>query len=233
MTSANDPQYQEALALAIMANKKSSRKRRFIIRRSSTSDSAGGRPSLEGFGNSSRLPLRMSRASLRKKLRSVVPLRSSETEALCKTGIRRLRRQHFGQSMGVTSLDQLAPLRSRRLKRRERTIAFLKLFDPDAVAYVDQLLAHGGTTEGELWTSLQAKYGVNRAHRLANALRQSKCYCADVEALLRRNEGREEELIAHYEKRAGKHAVDHEWKRQTWKGGNNTYQQLPAQEQND
>lgn len=231
MAFANDPQYQQALALALAANK--SRKRRFI-RRSSTSDSAG-RPSLEGFGHSPALLRRsmISRASLRKKLRSIVPLRTSNNETLRKTGVRRLRSRHVGKSMGITSPDQLDPLRSRRLNLRQRTVAFLELFDPDAVGCVDQLLAHGGTTEVELWNALQAKYGVNRAHRLASALRQGNCYCADVEALLRRNKGREEELIAHYMRQAGRHAIDHEWKRQTWKSGNNTYQQLPAEEQND
>merc|ERR1712072_1570800 len=118
-----------------------------------------------------------------------------------------------------------APIRVLKLSGRDRYVAFFELFD--------QVLGYGGMTERELWDSLQVKYGVNRSRRLAYYLRQCRLHCVDVEALLAKNRGNEEELIAQFSARAEKKLVDHEWKVQTWKGGSNTYQQLPAVEQND
>jgi len=123
----------------------------------------------------------------------------------------------------------------RHLKGRERFVAFFTKYDPPMIEHVDSLLRHGSKTEQQLWNELQAKYGVNQKERLLVLL---KCFepskARNVDDLLYRYEGKEEELIAYYATKYKPLMEKMEGDPKTWAtGAANTYQQLPGRDLGD
>ena len=145
-----------------------------------------------------------------------------------------------GERVSVETVNADVLQRQPKIKSmglRSRLIAFFQKHDIDRIDEVDNLMEYGGFTSTELWENIQAQYRANQRERITALFRE---HCPQrlnsISKLLRKHQGREEDLILSTRKSFEHHQTSTATQQEdvcTWKPGSaNAYQQLPTMNYN-